>query len=339
MTTRAPRLVVGFDGAVVPPRLRSLVRRGWVAGVVVFARNLESTRAWCELQRALLGLFPSWTPIVAVDQEGGLVQRLRPPRIPEVAPLPPMGRVAAALGPEGLEALGYAMGGELAALGFNVDFAPVLDVHSRPENPIIGERAFGNTADTVIANALAWRRGLERAGVMACGKHLPGHGDTTVDSHLALPVDDTPLARLEAEAFRPFQAAIEAGMDLLMTAHVRYPALDAEWPATLSEALAGLVRGRWGYSGVLISDDLEMGALAGLREPGALVERLNAATVDLALVCRDLELAEALGEAIAAQPSDPVMDQRLGRLLARLRRHEAVWPLPDLPPRPAIGLA
>ncbi len=340
MTQAVGRLVVGFEGTEVPPWLRALVRRGWVAGVVIFARNLASTRAWVELQRALLDLFPDTTPILAVDQEGGLVQRLKPPRIPEVAGLPPMGPVASALGPAGLEQLGFVMGVELAALGFNVDFAPVLDIHSRPGNPIIGERAFGTSAEAVIRNALAWRSGLERAGVMACGKHLPGHGDTLVDSHLALPVDDTALARLEAEAFQPFRAAIAAGLDLLMTAHVRFPALDPRWPATLSEdILRERVRGHWGYDGVLISDDLEMGALAALREPVELAARLDAATVDLALVCRDGDFAEALGAALAALPVRPEVPRRLQRLRARLRRHAAIWPLPPLPPRPVLPVA
>jgi beta-N-acetylhexosaminidase len=335
-----PRLVVGFQGTDVPAELRRLAARGWLAGVVIFARNLVDTPTWVALQRELLGLFPddgpASTPILAVDQEGGLVQRLKPPKIPEIAPVPPMAQAAAALGPDGLTALGRAMGSELAALGFNLDFAPVLDVHTRPENPIIGERAFGTTAEAVIARALAWRAGLEAAGVVACGKHLPGHGDTRTDSHLELPVDPSPRARLEAEAFAPFRAAIAAGMDLLMTAHVRYPDLDDRWPATLSAAiLSELVRGAWGYEGVLVSDDLEMGALADLRDPGLLAERLDAATVDLALVCSDLAFAEALGDALAQRPEDPRQSVRLARLRARLRRHVATFPLMGLVARPA----
>jgi beta-N-acetylhexosaminidase len=335
------RLVVGFPGTAVPPGLARLAARGQLAGVVIFARNLSDTAAWVGLQRELLGLFPSGPghlpPILAVDQEGGLVQRLKPPRIAEVAPLPPMGRVAEHLNPTAMEALGRAMGSELAALGFNVDFAPVLDVHSCPDNPIIGARAFGTTPDAVVRQALAWRAGLEAAGVVACGKHLPGHGDTRTDSHLELPVDPAPRARLEAEAFAPFRAAIATGVDLLMTAHVCYPALDDRWPATLSAAiLRDLVRTSWGYAGVLISDDLEMGALAALREPGLLAERLDAATVDLALVCSDLDLAEALGEALARRPEPAGMAARLTRLRRRLARHEATFPLAGFAPRPPL---
>lgn len=339
--SRPPRLVVGFEGTELPDGLRRLAARGRLAGVVIFGRNLVDTPAWVALQHELLGLFPVGgavsTPILAVDQEGGLVQRLRPPKIPEVGALPPMGEVAAALTSEAMGALGRAMGSELAALGFNVDFAPVLDVHSCPENPIIGARAFGTTPEAVISQALAWRAGLEAAGVVACGKHLPGHGDTRTDSHLELPVDPSPRSRLEAGAFAPFRAAIAAGMDLLMTAHVRYLALDPRWPATLSAAvLSDTVRGAWGYDGVLISDDLEMGALAELRDPDLLAERLDAATVDLALVCSDLTLAEALGEALARRPEVPGQAGRLARLHARLRRHTASWPLAARSPRPEL---
>src|SRR5207237_801200 len=149
---------------------------------------------------------------------------------------------------------------ELAVLGFDLDFAPVLDVHTNPANPIIGDRAFATTPEGVIALAGAFARGLASAGVLGCGKHFPGHGDTTVDSHLALPRIDHDLARLRAVELAPFAAL--GGLPLIMTAHVVFAALDESAPATLSKAvIEGLLRGELGYRGLVLSDDLEMKAI------------------------------------------------------------------------------
>lgn len=296
-----PRLVVGFDGTAIPPELERLVARGAVAGVVIFARNLESTAQWFELQRSIVALFPDLAPIIAVDQEGGLVQRLKAPRIPEFPTIPPMGDLGHLLTPNDFEWLGTRMGEQLLALGFNTNFAPVLDIHSRPENPIIGKRAFGNAVEPATTRALAFWRGLEASGVRGCGKHFPGHGDTTRDSHIELPIVPRPRAELEALELQPFRAALAGPGKMLMTAHVLYPALDPEWPATLSPAIInGLLRRQLGWDGLVISDDLDMGALAGIGDPSILARQLDAAGVDLALVCRDLGLASALADHLHA---------------------------------------
>ena len=161
---------------------------------------------------------------------------------------PAMARVAAVGDLGYTEAVGRAMGLEIAALGFNVDYAPVLDVHTNPANPIIGDRAFGTDARAAAAQALAFWRGLESAGVRGCGKHFPGHGDTATDSHLELPRVDADEARLRAVELVPFAAASEARVPMLMTAHVVYPALDAE-PATMSKRwLVDVARGELGFS-------------------------------------------------------------------------------------------
>lgn len=333
-----PRLVVGFEGHTPPDQLVRLVRRGWVAGVVIFARNLESTRQWVELQQSLRSLFVDQTPIIAVDQEGGLVQRLKAPRIPEVPAFAPMGRCGELLDLPQLEALGSVMGQQLRALGFNLDFAPVLDVHSRAENPIIGQRAFGTEPLAVAERALAWARGLGNVGVLACGKHFPGHGDTATDSHLELPRVAKSLAELEALELVPFTRAIAAGLPLLMTAHVVYPALDPIWPATLSEVIIpSILRKKLGYSGVVISDDLDMQALDAWRDPRLLAARLNAADVDLACVCRDLDFAEALGAEL--QETSAASAERLHRLQLQLQVPKTAWPLPAFPVTPPELLA
>jgi len=329
LSKACPRLVVGFDGLTPPDQLIRLVRRGWVAGVVIFARNLESTRQWVDLQQSLVSLFVAGTPIIAVDQEGGLVQRLKAPRVPEVTTIPPMGRCASVLNSKQLEALGRVMGQHLSALGFNLDFAPVLDVHSRAANPIIGGRAFGTDAAEVAERALSWARGLASAGVLGCGKHFPGHGDTTSDSHLELPVVDRPIEALEAVELVPFRRAVEANIPMLMTAHVVYPSLDRQWPATLSEVIIPkILRAELGYDGVVISDDLDMKALDVWRDPRLLAQRLNAADVDLACVCRDLDLAEALGAEL--QGASEACQHRIRRLQLQLKVPTTAWPLPAL---------
>ena len=178
------------------------------------------------------------------------------------------------------EQVGRALGDELRALGFDIDFAPVLDVHTNPANPIIGDRAFGRDAATVARRALAFARGLDAAGILACGKHFPGHGDTDTDSHLELPRVDHPWDRLESVELAPFRAAAAARLPMIMTAHVVFPALDPTRPATLSEqVVTGLLRGKLGFDGVIVSDDLDMKAIAGLLGAGdAAVRAVRAAS-------------------------------------------------------------
>ena len=188
-----------------------------------------------------------------------MVQRVRAP----ATVWPPMLAVGAAGDAARTTAVGRALGEELAALGVGWDFAPVLDVHTNPANPVIGNRAFGTTPEAVSGQALAFWRGLRGAGLVGCGKHFPGHGDTRTDSHHELPVVPHDLERLRRVELAPFAAAAAAGMEAFMTAHVLYPALDPDRPATLSRRIATeLLRGELGFRGVLVSDDLGMKAVA-----------------------------------------------------------------------------
>ncbi len=209
---------------------------------------------------ALRGAAPDGAPLlVSIDQEGGLVQRVRAP----ATEWPPMLSVGAGGDPARTAAVGRALGEEMAALGIGWDFAPVLDVHTNPANPVIGNRAFGSDADAVTTHALAFWRGLRGAGLVGCGKHFPGHGDTRTDSHHELPVVAHDVERLRAVELAPFAAAARAGMEAIMTAHVMYPALDPDRPATLSRRIAtDVLRGELGFRGVLVSDDLGMKAVA-----------------------------------------------------------------------------
>jgi beta-N-acetylhexosaminidase len=265
VSTRLERLCgqllsVGFDGAVAPDELRGRITASAVGGVMLFRPNIQSAGQVAALVGALRGAAPADLPLlVSIDQEGGLVQRLR-----NIATdWPAMLAVGGAGDVTRTQHVGRALGEELAALGIGWDFAPVLDVHTNAANPVIGNRAFGVTPEAVAAHALAFWRGLRAAGVLGCGKHFPGHGDTRTDSHLELPVVAHDPERLRAVELAPFAAAARAGMEAFMTAHVLFPALDPDRPATLSRRiLTDVLRGELGFRGVIVSDDLGMKAVA-----------------------------------------------------------------------------
>jgi beta-N-acetylhexosaminidase len=339
----------GFAGPTASGELRRKLDAGEVGATILFKRNLVIDQgvdldALLALNRELHRSGPDGTPaLIAVDQEGGLVQRVRAP----ATVWPPM-RAHDRLGPEAeaiAEQVGLAMGQELRALGFDIDFAPVLDVHTNPQNPIIGDRAFGTTAETVATRALAYARGLEAAGILACGKHFPGHGDTATDSHLELPRIDHGWDRLEAIELLPFRRAAAAKLPMIMTAHVVFAALDASRPATLSEqVVTGLLRKRLGYEGVIVSDDLDMKAIAS--HMGADVAAVAAirAGCDVLLLCRD-EANQALAEAALVREAerDTGFRAQIGAAAARVRTmkraHAANQARRPSPGREVIGSA
>jgi len=237
--------------------------------------------------------------------------------------------------------VGDAMGRELASLGINLSFAPVLDIHSNPANPVIGARAFGTSPDRVIASALAFMQALQAQGVIACGKHFPGHGDTDKDSHYALPVLQQDLAALRARELAPFVAAIGAHIPMIMTSHILIPKVDSE-PVTLSRRfIGGVLREDCGYDGVVVSDDIGMQAISGLfDDPGAAV-RLLLAGCDMIMVCAhwtDTERSRGFAKAILAAKSSGELSERLtGKssarvegLLARTPQHEVIQLAPDV---------
>lgn len=331
-------LWVGFHGTTVPERLRAQISDGQVGVVVVFKRNLVvqvvqgpvpqevvDVAALVELDRALHAAAPPGVPLlVAVDQEGGVVQRVRAP----ATQWPPMLCLDGHPAPDDEQlatAVGEALGRELAALGFDVDFAPVLDVHTNEQNPIIGDRAFGRDAAAVARRALALADGLARGGVLACGKHFPGHGDTATDSHLELPRLEHAWERLEAVELLPFRRAAAAGLPMIMTAHVVFAALDATVPATLSPAVIdGLLRRRIGYGGVIVSDDLDMNAIAAHFGIGDAAVRAIAAGCDALLLCRiEQHQAEAREALIRAGERDSAIRARLAESAARIRAMKA----------------
>ncbi|OFV86783.1 MAG: hypothetical protein A3J75_03715, partial [Acidobacteria bacterium RBG_16_68_9] len=265
------------------------------SGIIFFRRNYESVEQLRELTAALHAL-PS-DPLLCIDHEGGAVMRLPEP----FTQFPPARSVALAGNPGLAYAVGEAMGVELASVGIDLNFAPVLDVDWNPRNPVIGERAFGETAEAVTAFGLPLMRGLHAGGVIACGKHFPGHGDTDRDSHLELPIVRRARAELDLVELPPFRAAIDADIAMLMTAHVLYTALDERHPATFSRRILNdLLRVELGYGGVIVTDDLGMGAVSAFASiPEAAVRSLQAGA-DWILVGNDIEASLQAAEAVAA---------------------------------------
>jgi beta-N-acetylhexosaminidase len=315
-------LCVGFDGTEAPPPLLARIAAGEVGAVMLFRPNIASPGQVASLVTSLRRAARDDAPlVVAVDQEGGLVQRLRAP----LTEWPDMLSVGAAGDPARTEQVGRALGDELSVLGIAWDFAPVLDVHTNPANPVIGPRAFGTTPEAVIEHALSFWRGLRAAGVLGCGKHFPGHGDTRTDSHLELPVVDHDAARLRAVELRPFAAAAAAGIDAIMTAHVLYPALDPDRPATLSPRILGdVLRGELGFRGVVVSDDLGMKAVADRFGIEDLAVGCVAAGCDILLVRQPAERQEsALYALVRAAEANPTFRDRVEESAARVAAFKA----------------
>jgi beta-N-acetylhexosaminidase len=300
---------VGFDGPAAPADLLARIAASEVGGVMLFRPNIVDPPQLASLVAGLRAAAPADAPLlISIDQEGGLVQRLRAP----ATVWPPMLAVAAAGDPARTAAVGRALGEELAAVGVGWNFAPVLDVHTNPANPVIGNRAFGTTAEAVAVQALAFWRGLRAAGLVGCGKHFPGHGDTRTDSHLDLPVVAHDLERLRRVELAPFAAAARAGMEALMTAHVVYPALDPDRPATLSRRIAtDLLRGELGFRGVLVSDDLGMKAVADRYSIEELAVGAVEAGVDHLLIREPVARQQAAFEALvrAAEARSELRDR------------------------------
>jgi len=329
--------IAGFAGPSIPADLRALAREFDLGGIILFARNVEAPEQVADLAREAQSLardVPIW---VSVDQEGGRVARLKTP----FTEWPPM----AVLGRSGDEALAArfakALAAELKAVGITLDYTPVLDVHTNPANPVIGDRALAERAADVARLGRAIITALQAEGIAACGKHFPGHGDTSTDSHHELPLVEHSSDRLEHVEVVPFRAAIDADVASIMTAHILVPALDEERPATLSPAIVdGLLKRTLGYTGLVLSDDLEMRAISGRYGiPEATVAAI-AAGCDAVLMCgagREAQAA-ALEAVIRAAEDGSLPIPRLEDALARHRRVKARF-LAPAPPRPLTGAA
>ena len=314
-------LIGSMPGPAIPVELRSLAREFDLGGVILFGRNIEAPEQVAELaaeSEALGRAMPAW---VSVDQEGGRVARLKEPftKWPPMATLGRAGKEAEALA----QRFATALAEELLAVGITLDYAPVLDIHTNPKNPVIGDRAFSEKAADVARLARVIIRGLQDTGVAACGKHFPGHGDTSTDSHFELPLVDHPPDRLRAVEFEPFRAAVAEQVAFIMTAHVLVPSIDERRPATLSpDIVQKLLREELKFDGVILSDDLEMKAVsAHYAVPDAAIDAIRAGC-DAVLICQgDVDLqARTLEAIVKAAESGAIPAKRLDDAVLRLKR-------------------
>jgi beta-N-acetylhexosaminidase len=278
----ARRFMVGFEGATLPSWARELLSQG-LAGVAIYPRNFSSAEELAALTREIRAA-ASRPVLIGVDQEGGTRFSLPAPftQWPSPAELGAFGDSGA------VREVARAIGRELAAAGCNLDFAPMLDLHLNPASPVTHVRSFGADPELVGRMGAAFLAGLADAGVLGCAKHFPGHGDTQVDPHQDLPVFHGTAERLAQVELVPFAAAIAAGAPTIMTAHILLPKIDAVNPASLSHTiLTGILRKQMGFQGLILADDLGMGAIAKLYASGEAAVATFAAGVDVAMICHD----------------------------------------------------
>jgi len=322
----------GFAGLEPDERILRMIRDFGLGGVILFSRNIGDPLQTAKLVEQLQG--EAEIPLfIGIDQEGGRVCRLTD-HFTRFAGSRALGKAGSF---DLARAFGQATGEELSAVGVNLDFAPVLDVDSNPRNPIIGSRSFGEDPELVGRLGCAVIQGLEEKGIIACGKHFPGHGDTVLDSHLALPEVSAGLKTLRERELIPFVRALDCGLGTLMTAHVRYPALDPELPATLSPKIIDkILRKELGFQGVVFSDDLEMKAVDeqfGIE--ASAVQAINAG-VDVVLICKEEGKQEkgmaAVGKAAeTGEISQSRIDEAVNRVLA-LKKQRLASPFRAEPP-------
>jgi beta-N-acetylhexosaminidase len=316
------KFIVGFEGTTLPAELKALLERG-LCGVAIFPRNFsmaEGLRTLTDEIRRAAG--PS--VVIGIDQEGGRRFALLEPftQWPSATELGILNDLAAA------EHVAHCIAKELRAVGCNLDFAPMLDLHLQAASPVTTDRSFSSLPDQVARLGEAFIRGLAAGGVLACAKHFPGHGDAQIDPHLDLPVFDGTLERLNKADLVPFACAIAAEVPMIMTAHILLPKIDAAHPASLSKKiLHGLLREHLGFRGVILADDLGMGAIRKHRAPAeAAVETFQAGT-DVALLCHDWTdvrpAIDALEQALRLGKIDPAEWAESHERIAELRARAA----------------
>lgn len=315
--------IVGFEGTSVPKVLKKLIQTHNIGGVILFRRNISSKKQVQSLIKKIRSLSknPLW---ISVDHEGGRVFRLPPPftQIPSMQTIGDKYRATGDL--DFIRELGQTMGAELREVGFNLNFSPVVDVHSNPANPVIGDRSFGPDPRMVWKCSEALIEGMKNRGIITCAKHFPGHGATNLDSHKTLPIVPGSGRLIWRRDITPFRKLIERKkIQTIMTAHVLYPELDSEHPATLSHPiLTGLLRHKLGFDGVLFSDDLFMKALTD--SPNRSAINFFKAGGDIALFCHHpeelLPILENFPQTLVKSPFLASQLQKAWKRIQRLKK-------------------
>ena len=296
-------LIVGIKGTSLTPEETQLFAKENIGGVILFDRNMESLKQLHNLINHIQSLAvksPDQKPaFIAIDMEGGRVQRFKSP----FTLWPTMQKLGTHNSPSLAFDFASTLGKELRSVGININFAPCLDVLTCQENHTIGDRALSNDTDTVERLGSAIIRGFMKENIIPCAKHFPGHGSTKIDSHLELPIEDISLEDLKQKHLPPFYRAFKTKLQLLMTAHIKYPSIDPDWPATLSEKiLKGIARDKMCYRNLIISDDLDMKALRNHWSVKDIAVQAIKAGCNLLLYCNDFEFphiaANTIEEAI-----------------------------------------
>jgi beta-N-acetylhexosaminidase len=319
----ARRFVVGFAGTALPNAVRELLRQG-LAGVALYPRNFSSIEGLTALT-AEIRAAASGPVLIGMDQEGGTRFSLPAP----FGQWPSPAKLGAAGDAGAVRSAALEMGRELAAVGCNLDFAPMLDLHVNPASPVTLHRSYGSDPELVGRMGAAFIAGLAGGGVLGCAKHFPGHGDAAVDPHEDLPVFHGTVERLAQADLVPFAAAIAASVPTIMTAHILLPNIDPVRPASLSRRLlTGLLRGEMHFQGIILADDLGMGAIARRFTPGEAAVQTFAAGTDIAMLCHEWSLvtpalaatARAMEEGTLSLEEWQTAGERINRVLVSAQR-------------------
>lgn len=324
-------LLAGIDGREQGSEARRMIAEDQIGGIILYKDNISSLKSMVSLINDLkesnssndIPLFMS------VDQEGGKVSRMPE----EYAVMPGNSRVGAADSPESARMMGSLLARQVQSAGFNMNFAPVLDINSNPDNPVIGDRSFGNTAELVTRLGIAEMQGIAGEGVIPVIKHFPGHGDTSVDSHLELPVVNKSAAQLARLEWLPFQSAVKDGADAVMIAHILYPQLDPDKPASLSaDIISGLLREQMGFGGVVITDDMTMGAITDhYTLPAAAVDTVLAGS-DILLIAHGYSNEQKVRAALLDSVHNGVISEaRIDQSVQRILELKEKYQLTDKP--------
>ncbi|MCT4618519.1 MAG: beta-N-acetylhexosaminidase [Marinisporobacter sp.] len=322
-------VLVGFHGDQLNDSIKEMIHTYHIGGFIFFQRNIKNAPQTLDLLNTIkITNFKNKIPLfLSIDEEGGKVSRM--PK--EIRKFPTNKHIGNINNNNFSFELGKLLGFELKSFGFNMNFAPVLDINSNPKNPVIGDRSFGDNKEIVKELGIQTMKGIKSQNVIPVVKHFPGHGDTSIDSHLGLPVVSHDLNRLKAFELVPFSKAIKENVDAIMISHILFPKIDPKDPATLSKKIVtDLLRKHLNFNGVIITDDMEMGAILKHSDIGeAAVESIQAGS-DMILVCHTYEKQLAVLDSLTkAVNSNKISEERINNSVYRILKLKEKYHIKD----------
>ncbi|MCP3029816.1 beta-N-acetylhexosaminidase [Halobacillus sp. A1] len=323
-------LMFGFEGTQVNEETRKLIEDNHIGGLILFKNNITSSKQLVELNNQIKEMNEEHHDIpifTSVDEEGGLVSRMPP----EIINLPDSKEIGDSQDEQLAYQVGEAIGERVGAFGFNMTMAPVLDINSNPSNPVIGKRAFGDNEEMVSKMGIEEMKGIQSKSIIPVVKHFPGHGDTDVDSHLGLPVVHHGLERLRQMELVPFQNAVNQQADMTMVAHIMLPEIDSEFPSSLSKkVITNILREELKFNGVVITDDMTMGAITENYDIGEASVRAVLAGNDIVLVCHGHENKKrAVSSLTKAVKNGTISEERIDESVERILHLKEKYNLSD----------